>query len=46
MDTLPLCLIGLTAVILLVGIGALANVALKKPYKSENPSDSTLPMVG
>lgn len=37
MDTLPLCLVGLTAVILLIGIGALGNVALKKPYKPGDP---------
>jgi hypothetical protein len=37
MAALPLCLIGLTGVILIIGFGALANVVLKKPYKQENP---------
>jgi hypothetical protein len=33
---LPIALIALTAVILLVGLAALLNVALKKPYAAEN----------
>jgi hypothetical protein len=34
---LPIALIALTAVILLVGLAALLNVALKKPYAVEHP---------
>jgi hypothetical protein len=36
LDALPIALIALTALILLVGVAALMNVAMKKPYAPEH----------
>jgi hypothetical protein len=36
LQTLPIALIALTCVILLVGVAALLNVAMKKPYAPEH----------
>jgi hypothetical protein len=37
LDTTPIALICLTALILLVGLAALTQIALKKRYVSEHP---------